>query len=215
MRRDQINAGIGIFIIIIIFLITSSFVQNNLEYIKSLIDFGLISMIIFVLILIIAVVIVPFNAVPLFPIASNIFGWLLTAILSIVGWTIGALIAFGLARKYGVILIKKFISLEQIGKYEKLIPEENIFWSIVFLRIAVPVDILSYVLGVFSRIKFRTYAIATLLGIIPGAFAFSYVGTLELRFQIIAFLIAMMILSIGYLVKLLRKKYKKKMMVFR
>ena len=210
MRRDQINAGIGIFIIIIIFLITSSFVQNNLEYIKSLIDFGLISMIIFVLILIIAVVIAPFNAVPLLPIASNIFGWLLTAILSIIGWTMGALIAFGLARKYGVILIKKFISLEQIGKYEKLIPEENIFWSIVFLRIAVPVDILSYVLGVFSRIKFRTYAIATLLGIIPGAFAFSYVGTLELRFQIIAFLIAMMILSIGYLVKLLRKKYKKK-----
>ena len=210
MRKDQIKAGIGIFIIIIIFLITSSFVQNNLEYIKSLIDFGLISMIIFVLILIIAVVIVPFNAVPLFPIASNIFGWLLTAILSIVGWTIGALIAFGLARKYGVILIKKFISLEQIGKYEKLIPEENIFWSIVFLRIAVPVDILSYVLGLFSHIKFRTYAIATLIGVSPAAFIFAYVGTLELRFQIIAFLIAMMILSIGYLVKLLRKKYKKK-----
>ena len=206
MEKEQITAGIGIFIIIIIFLITSSFVQNNLEYIKSLIDFGLISMIIFVLILIIAVVIVPFNAVPLFPIASNIFGWLLTAILSIVGWTIGALIAFGLARKYGVILIKKFISLEQIGKYEKLIPEENIFWGIVFLRIAIPVDILSYVLGLFSHIKFRTYAIATLIGVSPASFIFAYVGTLELRFQIIAFLIAMMILSIGYLVKLLRKK---------
>lgn len=210
MRKDQINTGIGIFIIIIMFLTTSSFVQNNLEYIKSLIDFGLVSMIIYVLILIISVVIAPVNAVPLLPIASNVFGWIVTAILSIIGWTIGALIAFGLARKYGIPLIKKFVSLEQIAKYEKLIPEENIFWGVVFLRMAVPVDILSYVLGLFSHIKFRTYAIATLIGVSPFAFIFAYVGTLELRFQIIAFLIAMMILLIGYLAKLLRKKYKKK-----
>ena len=147
---------------------------------------------------------------PLIPIASNIFGWVLTAILSIIGWTIGALVAFELSRKYGVFLVKKFISLKQIEKYEKLIPEKNIFWGIVFLRIAVPVDILSYVLGLFSHIKFRTYAIATLIGISPAAFIFAYAGTLELRIQIITFLIAMMILSIGYLVKLLRKKYKKK-----
>ena len=207
MKKDRINAIIGIIIILVFFLLTSYLVQNNLEYIKNLIGNNPISVIIFVLILIIATVIAPINAVPLLPVASNVWGWFITGILSVIGWTIGALIAFSLARKYGVPLVKKFFSLKDIARFEKLIPEENIFWSIVFLRMAIPVDILSYVLGLFSHIKFRTYALATLIGIAPLAFLISYVGTLQIRYQILTFLVAVLIILIGYMI---RKKYKRR-----
>ena len=207
MKKDRINAIIGIIIILVFFLLTSYLVQNNLEYIKTLIGNNPISVVVFVLILIIATVIAPINAVPLLPIASNVWGWVITGILSVIGWTIGALIAFSLARKYGVPLVKKFFSLKDIARFEKLIPEENIFWSIVFLRMAIPVDILSYVLGLFSHIKFRTYALATLIGIAPLAFLISYVGTLQIRYQILTFLVAVLIILIGYMI---RKKYKRR-----
>ena len=207
MKKDRINAIIGIIIILVFFLLTSYLVQSNLEYTKELIGKSSISVIIFVLILIIATVIAPINAVPLLPVASNVWGWFITGILSVIGWTIGALIAFSLARKYGVPLVKKFFSLKDIARFEKLIPEENIFWSIVFLRMAIPVDILSYVLGLFSHIKFRTYALATLIGIAPLAFLISYVGTLQIRYQILTFLVAVLIILIGYMI---RKKYKRR-----
>ncbi len=207
MRKDKINAAIGIFIIVVIFLAVSYLVQSNLDYVRSLIGVSPTSMIIYILILIFATVVAPVNATPLLPVASNIWGWFLTGILTIIGETIGSIIAFSLARKYGVPLVKKFVPINDIAKYEKLIPEGNIFWSIVFLRISVPVDILSYILGLFSRVKFKTYFFATLIGISPLAFILAYIGTLSIFYQIITFITAVLIILLGYIIG---KKYKRK-----
>ncbi|MEK6872873.1 MAG: VTT domain-containing protein [Nanoarchaeota archaeon] len=207
-RKNKIKAAIGIIFIIIVFLTISYLIQRYLENVKKLISFGIISMVIYVFILIFATVVAPVNAFPLLPVASNVWGWFITGTLSIIGWTIGAVIAFTLARKYGVPLITKFISLEDIAKYERLIPEENIFWSIVFLRMSVPVDILSYILGLFSHIKLRTYLFASIIGIAPLAFVFAYIGGLPFKYQIIAFLIAVFMLLIGYGINKGYRKYK-------
>ncbi len=143
----------------------------------------------------------PVSALPLLPIASNVFGWVVAGWLSVVGWLIGSAIAFILSRRYGRPLVEKVVSLDKIGKIEKMIPEENLFWSIVFLRMSVPVDILSYVLGLFSHVKFRTYMLASLIGIIPFAFVFSYLGTLGIYYQLLALLIALIIILVGVLVR--------------
>jgi len=206
MRKDQIKAGIGIVLIIVLFFLVSFLVQNDIEMFKGLINPSFSSMLIYVFITIVAIVFAPISTIPLLPIASSVWGWFLAGILSIIGWTIGALIAFGLARKYGMPLVKRFVSLDKIAKFEKMIPEKNIFWSIVFLRMAIPVDVLSYVLGLFSHIKFRTYFIATLIGITPFAFIFAYVGMLEFRIQVLAFLIAVIVILFGYFVK---KRYRR------
>jgi len=215
LRKEQINAAVGILVIVFVFLIVSYLVQNNIEEMRSLIGAGFMGMFVYLLILIISIVVAPVASLPLLPVASGIWGWFIAGLLSIIGWGIGALIAFGLSRKYGVPLIKKFVSLEEIGKYEKMIPEENIFWSIVFLRMALPVDILSYVLGLLSHIRFRTYAIATFIGIIPGAFILAYAGTLPFRYQVMAFIIGVIIIltslkirKIYKLKKVLKKKAK-------
>ena len=208
--NDRTKSAFGIFIIIVSFILVSYFVQNNMDDLRRFIGFSYFGMVFYIIILILETVIAPVSAVPLVPLASNLWGWFLTAILSIIGWTLGAMITFFIAREYGVPLIKKFISLEKIEKYEKMIPKGNIFWSIVFLRMAVPVDLLSYALGLFSRINFKTYTFATFLGVMPFAFAFAYLGTLPLTYQIVSFVIGMEIILIGYVMRLLYKTREKK-----
>ncbi len=207
--KEKIRSTIGIFIIIIFFIFSSYIIQANFINVRSLLENNLAGMLAYILILVIATVIAPVSAMPLLPLASNIWGWFLAALLSIAGWTLGAIIAFALARKYGAPLVKRFISLDKIAKWENKIPKENIFWSIVFLRMAIPVDILSYVLGLFSHIRFRTYAIATLIGVSPFAFVFAFLGSLPFYYQIIALFFALLIILTGLLIALRYKKRRK------
>lgn len=199
MKNEILKSGLGILIVIGFFVLASYLVQNNLEDIRIALDFGFLSMLVYIFILITATVIAPLNAVPLVPIASNLWGWFLAGLLSILGWGLGALIAFSLARKYGVPLVKRFVSIEKMSKYERLIPQENIFWAIVFLRMAIPVDVLSYILGLFTHIKFRTYAVATFIGIAPFAFIFAFLGNLPLLYQILGIILAGLMILLGYL----------------
>lgn len=190
---------LNLLLVIFLFVFISYLVQNNIGNIEDYIVKGYSGILLFIFIEIIATVVAPISAVPLLPIISETYGWFVAGLISIIGWTIGSVIAFLLARKYGSPLVKKLISLEKISKIEKKIPETNLFWSIVFLRMVLPVDILSYILGLFSRIKFNTYFWATLIGITPFAFILSYLGTLPLYYQISFFITGVLILILGYL----------------
>lgn len=136
-------------------------------------------------------------------------GVFIAGLLSIIGWTIGSMIAFLLARKYGVSLIKKFIPLNKINKLEQKIPKENVFWGIVFLRMIIPVDILSYALGLFSKIKFKRFTLATLIGVSPFAFIWASLGIVPFVLQIVVLSAALIILLVGYLIKTDLKRRKK------
>jgi len=198
--KEKIKSFVEIILIVIFFIASSYLIQKNIFNITNVIGKGFLSMLIYILVVIVAIVIAPISAIPLLPLASNIWGWFTVGLLSVIGWTIGALIAFILARKYGVPLIKKFISLNKINKFEKLVPNENIFWSVVFLRMSIPVDVLSYALGLFSKISMRNYFLATLIGVTPFAFVLAYAGTISFVYQIFAFFIAMVIFIIGILI---------------
>ena len=133
-------------------------------------------------------------------------GWMLTGILNIVGWMIGSWIAFIIARKYGVKLVKKFISIEKTHEIENKIPKEHLFWSVVLLRVIIPIDILSYALGLFTKMSTRSYLLATLIGITPFAFIWAYLGGFPFKYQAILFLIIGILISLGWIVKLVCKK---------
>lgn len=204
MLSQKTKSIIEVLVIVILFLFSSYLVRENIEVVENLIGEGFIGILIYILITIIAIVIAPISMVPLIPIASNIWGWFLAAIFNIFGWTIGSFIVFFISRKYGVPLIKKFVSLEKINKLESKVPKENLFFSIVILRMVIPVDILSYALGLFSKIDFKTYALATILGITPFAFVFSYLGTVPFYYQLAGIII------IIFIVGLITLFYKKK-----
>jgi len=197
MLKAKTKSLLEIILVIILFIFFSYIIQTNLAIIQNIMQNNMIGMLIYLSISIIAIVIAPISTLPLLPVASTLWGWQTAGLLSIVGWAIGSLIAFILARKYGVPLIKKFISIEKITEIEKSIPKENVFWSIVFLRMVIPVDILSYALGLFSKIKTRPYFIATIIGITPFAFVFAYLGELPFYYHLAGLVIALILILIG------------------
>ena len=54
---------------------------------------------------------------------------------------------------------------------------EHGFKAVLLLRLVpnLPFDVLNYALG-FSKVRFGPYVLATALGMIPGSFAFVYLG---------------------------------------
>jgi uncharacterized membrane protein YdjX (TVP38/TMEM64 family) len=205
--NSKLKALIELLVISLIFIVLTYFVQTNLNFFKNLIGKNIYGILIYLLIIIIAIVIAPISSIPLIPLVSNIWGWKLAAAISIIGWTLGSIIAFLLARKYGVKIVKRLIPLKQIYFIESKIPEGNLFFAVIFLRMIIPVDILSYALGLFTKIKFWPYALATFIGVIPVTLILAYVGTINPLFQLIVFLIVGIIILIGLFIN---KKVKNK-----
>lgn len=180
---------LGFVFFIILFVGLSYYFQTNMELAEKYISFGFYGIILYIFIASFATVFAPLSALPLLPVAVQIYGWKLAAFYSLIGWIIGAIIAFFIARHLGVKVLEKFVSLDKIHEYEKLIPKKDIFLSIVFLRIILPSDIVSYAIGLLSKVKFKTYFFATLIGMIPFAIILSYIGSKTPLVQIISLLI--------------------------
>ena len=206
----KIKSFIGISIIVILFISFSYIVQSNMEFFEGLIGTSFSGMFLYVIIIIAAIVVAPISAIPLLPVVSNLWGWVVAGILSIVGWSIGAFIAFIIARKYGVGIVKKLIPVEKVHALEKRIHKKHLFLSIVLLRMVFPVDIVSYALGLFSKIKTKKYILATVMGIIPHAFVISYLGKMPFYYQIVVFLIVIIVLLAGFIIKNKIRKKKEK-----
>lgn len=122
-----------------------------------------------------SVVLLPFSSLPLLPLATRSYGVVLTALLSAAGWWAGCLIAFQIAR-LGRRYLERITSMEAVDRIEEKIPEDVGFGGIVVLRMILPVDVVSFALGLLKRLRFRTYAVASLVGILPFAFLMSYAG---------------------------------------
>jgi uncharacterized UPF0160 family protein/uncharacterized membrane protein YdjX (TVP38/TMEM64 family) len=121
-------------------------------------------------------IIAPISSLPLVPIAAAVFGPLTTVFLSIIGWTIGAIGAYLIGRYAGREILRRWFSLEKIERFERHLPRRAEFWSLVLLRMVLPVDVLSYAMGMCTTMRFVPYTIATIIGITPFAVIFSYGG---------------------------------------
>lgn len=157
-------------------------------------------MLLYVGLTILAIVLAPVSTTPLLPLAANLWGGFWAAVLSIIGWTAGAQIAFWIARKYGRPIVEKVIPAKKLQWAEERLSQwfsskEHFFWTVVFLRMALPVDILSYALGLFTRMNGVHYFFATLIGVTPFGFFFSYAGTFPVQYQIAALTAALIIVS--------------------
>ncbi len=186
IMKNNTKTIISGIIVIVSFLLISYVLQSNIDVIKNYLDIGIWGIILYLLITTVATVLGPISALPILPVAVVLWGWKITALLSIVGWTIGSVIAFLLARRYGVRIIERFASMDKIRVYEAFIPKKDIFLGIILVRIFLPVDFLSYALGMVSTIRLSTYTLATFIGMIPFAIVLSYIGSVPITYQIIS-----------------------------
>jgi uncharacterized membrane protein YdjX (TVP38/TMEM64 family) len=104
-----------------------------------------------------------------------LFGPVWGTFYSLTGATIGALLAFLIARY----LASDWVAQKTGGRLKQLISGvESEGWRFVaFVRLVplFPFNLLNYALGL-TRIRFAHYALATYVCMLPGAFAYTYLG---------------------------------------
>lgn len=154
-----------------------------------------------------SVVVLPFSSLPLLPIAAQTYGVFLTGLLSAAGWWAGCLVAFWIARR-GRGLVERFASLDAIDRIEEKLPKEVTFGAIIVLRMILPVDLVSFALGLTRRLAFGTYATASLIGILPFAFVLSYAGGKLGAGQYLVF--ALVVFGVAALVFIARGAWKRR-----
>ena len=104
-----------------------------------------------------------------------IFGWLISAPLTIVAATAGAVIVFKIVQtSLGATIA------ERAGPFVQKLSrgfEEDGFNYLLFLRLvpAIPFFAINAVAGL-TRMRLGTFALGTLIGIIPGSYAFAFLG---------------------------------------
>ena len=129
---------------------------------------------VYALVMVTAVIVAPFETLPLMPVAVTLWGANTAANLTILGWTTGSMIALFIARKLGPKFVYRFTDKYNIKEWGEAIPKKNMFWLVAFARFILPVDIISYAVGLFTKMHWASYLLATLIGVIPFAYLFAY-----------------------------------------
>ncbi|MEA2165759.1 MAG: hypothetical protein QOK37_3886 [Thermoanaerobaculia bacterium] len=104
--------------------------------------------------------------------AGVIWGWKLGAVYAIIGGFLGAIAAYYVGGFLGEGLLDKFGS---VGRSVRKQVESSGFLSMLIVRLipGPPFAVWNYAAGV-AKMRFRDYALATLIGIIPSHIVFTY-----------------------------------------
>lgn len=122
-----------------------------------------------------AVVISPIPSLPLDLAAGAAFGPFLGTVYAVIGAEIGAIISFLLSRTLGREFLTKLLRTN-IVFCEKC--SDHHFMLVLILARLLPIfsfDVISYGAGL-TNISLKTFALATLIGMIPPTFALTYLG---------------------------------------
>ncbi len=207
MKKYIFDIVSTIVVLLVIFVIAWSI---PLETIKLFISQNqILGGMIFVFMMVLSTVIPPITIFPLIPFVGVVLGPFITMIYSIVGWTIGSVVAFIIARQYGRPFLAKYVSLDKIDEWENKIPENNEFVVLVVLRMITPVDVLSYAMGMFCRICLWKYTLASFIGVIPFSFVLAYgYDIVLLRNKTILFVVGGVLLIAILSLLIVKKKFK-------
>jgi uncharacterized membrane protein YdjX (TVP38/TMEM64 family) len=123
-----------------------------------------------------AVIIPPIPSLPLDLASGAAFGPLLGTTYAVIGAAIGAIVSFLIGRALGREGISRLLRVDAVF-CEKC--SDHHVGLLIFLARLIPVfsfDVVSYGAG-FTTISLRTFSLATIAGMIPPTFAFTYLGS--------------------------------------
>jgi uncharacterized membrane protein YdjX (TVP38/TMEM64 family) len=129
-----------------------------------------------------AVVIPPIPSVPLDLAAGAVFGPFYGALYAVIGAEIGAIGCFLLARVLGRDALSKLLKVETV--FCQRCTDHQLMGLVFFARL-LPIfsfDVVSYGAGL-TKISLKTFALATLFGMAPPTFAFTYLGSSVISVQ--------------------------------
>lgn len=205
--KPNIRTAISLSLVAAFYVLMSFFSEDiAMKIMPSLGNLAFSGHIAYVLIAALAIVIAPFSSVPLIPLGVELWGVVPAALLSAAGWTMGSVFALLLARSFGAEFIKKLMAVDHLVQAEKYVPKNGMFLSVALLHVILPPELVSYAIGLFSRMHVVSYALATAIGVLPFAFFYAYLGTFEWYVQLATMVIVFSILLIIWSLKKKRSR---------
>ena len=168
-----------------VFVLLAQWSQQHSELIQSITaQAGWVGELSYIGIMMLSIVFAPLGTGFLLPVAANSYGPFLAAIYSITGWTLGSVIAFWIAKTFRKKVFKHQGFVKRIQEYEQTIPKYQFYGLVILLRIALPVDLVSYVLGFARTMSYLAFLLTTVIGVTPLTFMFTYAATATIWIQI-------------------------------
>lgn len=163
-------------------------------------SFGAYSPLAYILLQIIQVVIAPIPGGAIEFLGGYLFGVKAGFIYSMVGLTLGSLVAFSLARIFEKIAVEKFVSKETRKKFDYLVEHQGAILSfILFVIPGFPKDALCYILGL-TPMHLGIFLIISTIGRIPGTLMACLQGGKAFDYQYKTFLVLLGISGLVILV---------------
>jgi uncharacterized membrane protein YdjX (TVP38/TMEM64 family) len=184
-RRDLLPSLSSLLGVLVLFLFALSLTRAFEPQIVSTVSgHGALGLAIFFATTALAVVFPVFTNLPLVPVAVLLWGPWWTALAMFFGWIAGSGFSFALARRFRPGVVQSFPAVSRYADIDRLIVPSRPVLSLVLLRMTFPVDVLSYVLGLFSaRTSGPQNLLSTAIGVAPFALLFAFFPALPLSAQ--------------------------------
>lgn len=174
-KINKINIVLLIGITVLLFWFGHSYLNFTTEQIRNwILSFGLIAPVVFI----VAYTIRPLVFFPasVLSLAGGLaFGTLWGTIYTVIGATMGVVLSFWIARHLGKNITQKN-GKGNVAKIQHQL-DKNGFYYVLMLRFIplINFDLISYCAGI-SKVRFPSFFFGTLIGIIPGTFAYNFLG---------------------------------------
>jgi len=177
MTKRQIAKWLTVAVVValLIWLSRSVFQVDASDLRNWILSFGLWAPVIYIVVYTIRPLV--FFPASVLSIAGGLaFGAWMGTVYTIIGATLGAMLSFYVAKTVGKSLVKKDWT-GNAGKIQSQM-EQNGFLYVLLFRL-IPVinfDLISYMAAI-AKVRFASFALATFIGIIPGTFAYNFLGS--------------------------------------
>ena len=149
--------------------------SNRDELASLVLSFGLLAPAGFILVQIFQTIIAPLPGQVIAALGGYLFGWW-GIILSLIGGTIGYLIVFIIARKFGYPLLTKIFSERTLSKLDFVNhPRSALIIFLIFCLPGLPDDAVAYLAGL-TRIPIGTLSAMAFVGHVPSTIVSTYIG---------------------------------------
>lgn len=163
---------------VFITLISSNDWEASKNYIKDFFDsFGNFKLIIFIVIQLLQVLFAPIPGQLTGFLGGFLFGFWKGTLLTMIGLSIGSLMAMSIGRFLGKNIIRKFVPENILLKFDYAVKEEGFMnFFLIFLLPALPDDAVCFMAGL-TRLSIWKLMIVCVLGRLPGMAVLTFIGS--------------------------------------
>lgn len=147
-------------------------------YIQSLQATLLVALII--ILLLISDILIPVPSSLLMIVSGILFGGFWGGIITLTGLMVGSILNFHLSRKFGQVRIRKWIGERDYKRFSSKMQKYGEVLVVLTRMVPIAMESVSSIAGV-SKMKFKNFVLANMIGFLPIIFFYSYAGEIYRR----------------------------------